>query len=644
MPDNLHELVSRLIVDTKGTADTSLSAITKDSSIWAFLPELILCATIVLMLFVKVFKWGRRVDAFYIFLGGAVLALVAAAPWTHLLPESLSGQLHEPSTASRMEIFTGMLVYDTFSVFVRSLLLLFVVLFAFFTRLSGIPDRDDSPDVYTLVLGSTLGMCLMVSANHLLMVFMAIEMASVPSYALAGLMKGKRKASEAALKYSIYGAGASGVMLYGISLIAGLLNTVHLPTMTLRLAELTPEMGGGELMVLALGGLMIMVGLAFKLSAVPFHFWCPDVFEGATAEVNAFLSVASKAAALALLVRVAVSFSAFAPTSVTMDDITADDGSFVSPKENADLKDVKYYAPGVRTEIEKQKDGASPVPSTNTSLVSTKVTDKETSKNVVADKADNGVESTTEVAPEDPLSTSRDFFAKMVAFFAIITCTFGNLAAYGQTNIKRLMAYSTIAHAGYMMMAVPALLAVSGLNPDVAQTATAGLCIYLGVYLFMNLGVFAIIAFLRNEMHSEEIADYAGLIKRSPVIAICFTVLLFSLIGLPPLAGFIGKFAIFSSLADSYRETQMAGQPATYLMVLLFVGGINTAISLFYYLRVARVMIMDPEPDTRRPFSLSWVSLPGFYVVLVVLPIIFLFFFWNGLSEMAFAAARHLLS
>jgi len=641
MPDNLHELVSRLIVDTKGTADTSLSAITKDSSLWAFLPELILCATIVLMLLVKVFKWGRRVDAFYIFLAGSILALVVAAPWTYLVPGSLSdGQLEDPSTVSRMEIFTGMLVYDTFSVFVRSLLLLFVVLFAFFTRLSGIPDREDGPDIYTLVLGSTVGMCLMGSANHVLMVFLAVEMASVPSYALAGMMKGKRKASEAALKYSIYGAGAAGVMLYGISLIAGLLNTAHLPTMTVRLAEQLPAMGSGEIMVLALAGLMIMVGLAFKLSAVPFHFWCPDVFEGATAEVNAFLSVASKGAALALLVRVAVSFGAFAPASVTMDDITADNGTFIDPADKEELADVNYYAPGVRTAIaENRKLAEQPAGDQLVGQMSVADNEKAKPKTVASDD-----DSEEEIASSDPLATSRDFFAKMVAFFAIITCTFGNLAAYGQTNIKRLMAYSTIAHAGYMMMAVPALMAASGLNPEVAQTATAGLCIYLGVYLFMNLGAFAIIAFLRNAMHSEEIADYGGLIKRSPVIAICLTLILFSLIGLPPLAGFIGKFAVFSSLADSYRETQIAGQPATYLMVLLFAGGINTGISLFYYLRVARVMLMDPEPDTRRPFTLSWVSLPGFYVVLIVVPVVFLFFFWNGLSEMAFAAARHLLS
>ncbi|MDP6722854.1 MAG: proton-conducting transporter membrane subunit, partial [Pirellulaceae bacterium] len=270
---NLHELVSQLIVDTKGTADGSLFSLpSADSSLGVFLPEICLCVTIVLMLLVRVFRFGRRVDAFYIAAAGSLVALCFVAPWQHL---------GVPTAAvARMEIFTGMLVYDPFSIFIRSLLLGFAFLFTIFTKLSGIPDREDGPDIYTMVLGATLGMCLMASANHLLMVFMAIEMASVPSYVLAGMMKGRRVGSEAALKYSIYGAGAAGVMLYGISLVSGLLNTAHLPTIALTLSERLPTMQPGEMMVLVLAALMIMVGLAFKLSAVPFHFWCPDVFEG----------------------------------------------------------------------------------------------------------------------------------------------------------------------------------------------------------------------------------------------------------------------------------------------------------------------------------------------------------------------------
>src|SRR5436305_4358995 len=308
---NLHDLVSQLIIDTKGAAGALFAAPTADSSLRAYLPELILCLTILVLLAIRLPRWGWKVDSFWIALVGAGAALYSAAPWQHLVAGLTAEAAAEPSAVTRMEIFTGMLVYDTFSVYVRSLLLAFAVLLVIFTKLTGIPDREDGPDIYSLFFGATIGMCLMVSANHLLTVFMAVEMASVPSYVLAGILKGRRVSSEAALKYSVYGAGAAGVMLYGISLLAGLLNTAHLPTVALQLADkFSHPVPSGELMVLALAGLMISVGLAFKLSAVPFHFWCPDVFEGATAEVNAFLSIASKAAALALLVRVALGVSA----------------------------------------------------------------------------------------------------------------------------------------------------------------------------------------------------------------------------------------------------------------------------------------------------------------------------------------------
>ncbi len=211
-----------------------------------------------------------------------------------------------------------MLVYDGMTVYFRALLMLFLVLFVLFTRISGVPDRDAAADIYPLVLGSTLGMCLMVEANHLLIVFLGIEMASVPSYVLAGMLKGRRRSSEAALKYAVYGAGTAGIMLYGISLLGGVLDSYHMPTMAAQLGELlaadpSRTLGADKPLVLMIGGLMLMVGLAFKLSAVPFHFWCPDVFEGATAEVDAFLSVASKAAALALLVRVVFGLGTLPP-------------------------------------------------------------------------------------------------------------------------------------------------------------------------------------------------------------------------------------------------------------------------------------------------------------------------------------------
>jgi NADH-quinone oxidoreductase subunit N len=613
---NLHDLVSQLVVDTKGSPSSSFLVITADSSLRAFLPELVLCATVLAMLLLRLFRFGRHVHAAYLALAGSLLALYFAAPWQHL-GAAVSG---ETAGITRMEIFTGMLVYDTFSVYMRSLLILFAVLFVIFTRITGIPDLEDGPDIYSLVLGSTLGMCLMSTANHLMMVFLAVEMASVPSYVLAGLLKGRRLASEAALKYSVYGAGAAGVMLYGISLLAGLLNTAHLPTMALVLAERISGMSGSETLVLAFAGLLVSVGLAFKLSAVPFHFWCPDVFEGATAEVNAFLSVSSKAAALALLLRVALGLGTVAP-----------------PAEMPGARTLAALERG--PESSAAKGVAIPQefrPNTTPDSFQVALLAQPPTAEPLADRP--GTDAQSALAP------IRSFIARLIAFFAIVTCTFGNLAAYGQNNIKRLLAYSTIAHAGYMMMPIAAVVALAGIDTAGAQYAVAALAIYMAVYLFMNLGAFAVVAFLRNAMRSEEIPDYAGLVKRAPITVVCFALMLFSLIGIPPLAGFIGKFAIFAALVDAWQEVQSSGQSGFYLLLTLVVGGLNTAVSLFYYLRVVKVMTIDEEPRERLPLEYSDVSLAGAYLWLITLPTALLIVNWNGLFEMAHAAARYLFS
>jgi NADH-quinone oxidoreductase subunit N len=245
------------------------------------------------------------------------------------------------------------------------------------------------------------------------------------------------------------------------------------------------------------------------------------------------------------------------------------------------------------------------------------------------------------VSAVQALQPVRSFIARLIAVMAIVTCTFGNLAAYGQTNIKRLLAYSTIAHAGYMMMAIAALVAVAGSHPDIAAKAAAGLAIYIAVYLFMNLGAFAVVAFLRNALRSEEIADYAGLIRRSPVTTVCFSLILFSLVGLPPLSGFVGKFAIFASLAEAW---QALGKDGGFLLTTLVIGGLNTAVCLFYYLNVVKVMTIDSEPEDRSPVQFGDVSLQGAFLWLVTLPTALLIVSWSWLSELALAAARQLLS
>ncbi len=539
---NLGSLISGAVNDTLAV------------SLPLFRPELCLVAAIVLVLVCRMLPGLRRLDSGLVALGGVCFALWYA--WVDL--RAVRGDFG--GSVLRQELFGGLLVFDTWTAYLRFLLVGFLVLYIPFTKVSGIPDDEDGADFYTLVLGATLGMCLMASANHLLMVFMAVEMASVPSYALAGLLKGRRASSEAALKYAVYGAGAAGVMLYGISLLAGLLGTCHIPSMAAELARVVDGGAGaatGSVMVLALGGLMVAVGLAFKLSAVPFHFWCPDVFEGAAAEVGGFLSVASKAAAVALLVRLASGLGGTAGGAVA--GLTGQLG--------------------------------------------------------------------------DPGAT-RHFIVHLVGLMAAVTCTLGNLAAYGQTNMKRLLAYSTIAHAGYLMMAVAAGVALIGADPDASRDAFAAVAFYLGTYVFMNLGAFAIVALLRNRLRSEEIGAYAGLVRSSPGIVVASAVVLVSLIGLPPLAGFAAKFLVFSALVQAIA----AGAEKQLMIILLVVGGLNTVISLFYYLRVLKVMTFDPPPADRAGGDFPLVSLPGAVVTALAVPVVLLGVFWSGLYELAHVA------
>ncbi len=609
----------------------SLIKNTVDISLPLFRPELIICAVIVALLLVRVFRWvetlvivsallvivsllaasevprpelwplfiaacvlglnrlfnlGRDSDPFILAMVGTALAFWYAVP---------DGVMSNWAGVERKEIFTGMLVYDSLTVFFRMFLLAFTFWFMILVRMTGLADRQDGQDFYTLLLGATLGMCLMASANHLMTIFLAVEMASVPSYVMAGILKGRRRASEAALKYAVYGAGAAGVMLYGISLLAGLLGTAHVPTIAARLVEMDiPNMiasgeSGGTLMVLALAALMIMVGLAFKLSAVPFHFWCPDVFEGASAEVDAFLSVASKGAAMALLVRVVLGVT------------TAGNAEPAAP------------------------------PLAQQTIPAQTVAFQEATEDTAAGAGDVG-ETTADAAEGGPLGPVRTFVVQLLAVIAAVTCTFGNLTAYGQTNIKRLLAYSTIAHAGYMMMAVAAAAQMVGSNLVGAQDAIAALVFYLMVYVFMNLGAFAIVAFLRNAIGSEEIVDYSGLIRSTPVTAVALTTILVSLVGLPPLAGFVGKFLIFCALVDA---------SGGWMIALLVIAGINTAISLVYYLRVAKTVCIDPEPVGRAPVALGW--LPAAYVFIVTLPVLIYGIYWTPLLRVAEQATKHLL-
>src|SRR5262249_9974201 len=373
--------------------------------------ELAIVVTIVLLLLVRLFDADRRFPGSVVAMLGTIVALGLAAFlfWGFRDAQDNLG----PSRADVVDpLFTGLLLYDPFTAFFRIFLLLFVLYVEYLTVVSGIPDQEDAPDFYVLLLGSTLGMMLMASANHLLMVFLAVEMTSVPSYAMVGFLKGRRSSSEAALKYVVYGAGAAGIMLYGISLLSGLLGTAHLPSLAQALVAFGNSQASADpaaVRTLGVGILMVLVGVAFKLSLFPFHFWCPDSFEGAAAEVGGFLSVASKGAAFALLIRFCL--------------------ALVGPTMGDGALSNLYLNVGVA-----------------------------------------------------------------LGLVASVTATYGNLAAYGQSNIKRLLAYSTIAHAGIMLMAVSAMMVIlnapaAGVDRHVfAARAVEGLLYYLAVYFFMNLG------------------------------------------------------------------------------------------------------------------------------------------------------------
>lgn len=545
--------------------DSALQASTYESLL-LFLPELILCGAIVLMLLSRLTSLDKVIPTHWFALlgslGGFIVVILqfnalgmselsdGAAGTVSSAINALSGRF----TREPVELFTGLAVHDVFSVFFRGFLLFFLVFVVALTVLSGIPDQEDAPDFYTLLCGAVVGMMVMSSANHLLMLFLGIEMASVPSYAMTGFLKGRRQSSEASLKFVVYGAGAAGVMLFGISLLAGLTGTAEFSQLGSRLQAMFSGSDFGvsnpntRIVVLAL--LMIAVGFAFKLSLVPFHFWCPDAFHGASAEVAGFLSIASKAAAFALLARFSMSIT----------------GS----------------AAGV-------------------------------------------------------VSGLSQMMGIGLGALAIASATFGNLAAYSQTNAKRLLAYSTIAHAGYMLMALSALLILrsstdGSVTPEQMVRAIEGLLYYLAVYLFMNLGAFAIVALIRNQTFSEEIDDYKGLIQQSPLLAVCMCLCLFSLVGLPPLGGFYGKFFIFAALFDATRVHW-------FMWVVLAAGGLNTVLSLFYYLRVAKVMCIDVRPADARSVTLSSNSPSGMYVLLVSAMLVLLGIVVDPLSRVAQHAA-----
>ena len=404
-------------------------------------------------------------------------------------------------------LFNRMIASDAFATFFKWLFLTAGLLTVLI-----VAQGEDFPsprvgEFYALLLSVVMGLFLMASATNLLMVYLSIELVSMVSYVLAGLRRRDRKASEASLKYVIYGSVASGVMLFGMSYLYGLLGTADLHEIGIRLAALPAAGGAGAAatkLALVVAVVFVSAGVGYKIAAVPWHMWCPDVYEGAPTPFTAFLSVGPKAAGFALALRFFHSALATAPGAGGLSEAVA----------------------GV------------PWPA-------------------------------------------------VVGVISAVTMTLGNFTALSQTNLKRLLAYSSISHAGYTLMGL-------------AVASTLGIqsvMIYMLVYVVMNLGAFLVVIVVAEATGSESIFEYRGLSRRHPLAAVAFGIFLFSLTGLPPFAGFTAKWYLF------YAVFERAMAPGGFWYgALALVAALNTAVALFYYARIIRAMFLD-APVTDIPIT-----------------------------------------
>jgi NADH-quinone oxidoreductase subunit N len=457
------------------------------SAAW-FRPELVLTCGI-LLLFLLDLGWKKSPYRVAILTTVALICFATAAGCLAFQP------------VERVAMFNGMIVSDPFATFFKWL---FLAAGAITVLIASRATEFGSPRIgvfYGLLLAVVLGMFLMSSSFDLLMLYLAVEMVSLPSYAIAGYKPGDRKAAEASLKYVIYGGVASGIMLFGLSYIYGLTGTTSLEGLGAKLDALAAPAAAGSQMALRaallISVIFVLCGIGYKIAAVPWHMWCPDVYEGAPTPFTAFLSVGPKAAGFALAIR--VFYSALASG--------ADQTGFARGLENV------------------------PWPA-------------------------------------------------VVGIVSAVTMTLGNLTALHQTNLKRLLAYSSISHAGYALMGLAAASALG----------VQSVMIYLLVYVVMNLGAFLAVIVIAQATGSETVADCKGLARRNPLLAVSFAIFLFSLTGLPPLAGFTGKWYLFVAVLDHY-----AGEAGTWYVALAVVAALNTAVSLYYYIRIVRAMFID-EP------------------------------------------------
>ena len=432
-------------------------------------------------------KWTNAVTAFVgiAFSAAGVLKIQYALDQAHL-----SGQ----------QAFMGSMVVDHFAIYFWYLFLAGAAISILVSVRYLEIEHEHHGEFYSLLLFSVVGMMVMASGFDVVLIFIGLELMAISTYVLVGFLRTDRRSNEAALKYLLLGAFSSGIFAYGLSLFYGLTGSTNLSAIQQRLSREIALNGGkiGPVAILAL--LTVSTGLLFKIAAIPFHQWLPDAYEGAPTSVTGFMSVAVKAAAWAMLLRILLW-------------------------------------------------GLYPL---------------------------------------------RTVYVPLVVFVSIATMTGANLAALTQNNLKRLLAYSSIAHVGYMLLGLVALASVE--YPDAAFfDGFKGILMYLLVYTFMNLGAFAVITSLRQrDVIGDEIDDIAGLFSRAPTEAVLMLIFLLSLAGIPPLAGFYGKYFIFLSLIESGHY------------VLASLGVLYALFGLYYYMRIANAMFMREAMDgTRLPISVG---------------------------------------
>jgi NADH-quinone oxidoreductase subunit N len=425
------------------------------------LPAAILCLTgLVVMIIGLYIRKGVVAASAIISLFGVLMALLANEPLR---------MLNKPA-------FSGLISLDAYSWFFNLLILIATGLTVLTSVRYFTDEGDNLYEYFVLLLFSAAGMMFMVSGNHILTIFVGLETLSISIYILSGILPVSLKSKEAALKYIILGAFSSGIFLYGAALLYGAAGSLSLPA-------LAKYFQAGQISRMALAGMgLLLVGFAFKVAAVPFHMWTPDVYDGAPTPFTGFMSVGVKAAAFAAFVR--VFFEALTALQVN--------------------------------------------------------------------------------------------WAHILWGLAVLTMILGNVAALVQENIKRMLAYSSIAHAGYILVGM-----VAG-----KEAGTAGMLYYLLAYTFTNIGAFGVVALVgRKGEANVMIEDYRGLAKIHPLLALVMSIFLFSLAGIPPTAGFMGKFTIFSAAISS-----------GYIW-LVIIGVLTSAASVFYYFRVIMKMYME-SPET----------------------------------------------